>query len=175
MHIRLTDVLFEEGRTFHYEIPLERDVMEVGSERSALYEKSPVILDIVSPGGQVVEIEGSCQVSAKIPCGRCLKEVETSFILSISRKVDMKGSEQERLQRLDGANFITGTKLDVEQLVYNELLAQWPMRVLCREDCKGLCSRCGADLNTDPCDCDRQSLDPRMAVISDIFSGFKEV
>lgn len=175
MHIRLTDALFEEGRTFHYEVPLERDVMEVGSESFALYEKSPVILDIVNTGGQVLEIEGSCKVSAKIPCGRCLKEVETSFVLSISAKVDMGKTEQERIQELDGANFITGTKLDVERSVYNALLAQWPMRVLCKEDCKGLCSRCGADLNTDPCSCDRQSLDPRMAAIGDIFSKFKEV
>ncbi len=62
----------------------------------------------------------------------------------------------------------------MEQLICNELLAQWPMRVLCKEDCKGLCSRCGADLNVSPCDCDRTSLDPRMAAISDIFSRFKE-
>ena len=175
MHIQLADVLFEEGRTFHYEIPLERDVMEVGRESFALYEKSPVVLDIVNTGGQVIEIEGSCQVSAKIPCGRCLKEVETSFMLSISRKLDMKGSEQERMQRLDGVDLITGTKLDVDRLVYDGLLAQWPMRVLCKEECKGLCSTCGADLNTNPCGCDRQSLDPRMAAISDIFSAFKEV
>lgn len=174
MHIQLAEVLFGEGRTFHYEVPLERESMEVKGERFALVKKSPVVLDIVNTGDQVLKIEGSCEVSAKIPCGRCLKEVETPFSLSFSRKVDMKKSEQERIQELDGADFIRGTKLDVERLISSGLLAQWPIRVLCREDCKGLCSRCGADLNVDPCSCDRQSLDPRMAAISDIFSRFKE-
>ena len=151
MHIQLADVLFgEEGRPIHYEIPVERESVEVGGACFALSEKSPAILDIVRTDGQTVKIEGSCQVSAKIPCGRCLREVETPFKLAISREVD------------------------VEQLICNELLAQWPMRVLCKEDCKGLCSRCGADLNVSPCDCDRTSLDPRMAAISDIFSRFKE-
>ncbi len=175
MHIQLADVLFgEEGRPIHYEIPVERESVEVGGVCFALSEKSPAILDIVRTDGQTVKIEGSCQVSAKIPCGRCLREVETPFKLAISREVDMEKPEEERIQELDGANFITGTKLDVEQLICNELLAQWPMRVLCKEDCKGLCSRCGADLNVSPCDCDRTSLDPRMAAISDIFSRFKE-
>ena len=69
---------------------------------------------------------------------------------------------------------ITGTELDVDRMIHNELLVQWPLRVLCREDCKGICSRCGTNLNYNNCDCEKQSLDPRMAAISDIFSKFKE-
>lgn len=59
--------------------------------------------------------------------------------------------------------------------LHNEVLINWPMRVLCKEDCKGICSRCGANLNQGSCDCDTADLDPRMAVISDIFKNFKEV
>ncbi|MCI8814845.1 MAG: DUF177 domain-containing protein [Lachnospiraceae bacterium] len=175
MRIQLTEILSADGQALHREVPLERDTMEVGAERFRLFEKSPVTLDIVHTGDRVIEIEGSCEASAKIPCGRCLEEVDISFALHISRKVDLKESDEERVRELDEGNFITGTELDVEQLVYNELLVQWPMRVLCREDCKGLCSRCGANLNNKPCDCDRTSLDPRMAAICDIFSEYKEV
>ena len=63
----------------------------------------------------------------------------------------------------------------VEELVRNELIVQWPIRVLCKDDCKGICSRCGANLNIQTCDCDTTGLDPRMAAIKDIFSKFKEV
>jgi len=82
----------------------------------------------------------------------------------------MEKPEEERIQELDGANFITGTKLDVEQLIWNELLAQWPMRVLCKEDCKGLCSRCGADLNLGPCSCGREP-DPRLAALASLLEN----
>ena len=44
-----------------------------------------------------------------------------------------------------------------------------------KDDCKGICSRCGANLNIQTCDCDTTGLDPRMAAIKDIFSKFKEV
>ena len=65
--------------------------------------------------------------------------------------------------------------ITLEQLLHNEILIHWPMRVLCKEDCKGICSHCGKDLNEGPCSCEQESLDPRMAAIRDIFSKFKEV
>ena len=64
----------------------------------------------------------------------------------------------------------------MEGLVYDELLSGWPMKVLCREDCRGICSRCGANLNKGPCGCKEEPKDLRMAAIRDIFqnSGIKE-
>ena len=61
------------------------------------------------------------------------------------------------------------------ELVYSEILVNWPLRVLCKEDCKGICSICGKNLNHGTCDCDHTDLDPRMAQIRDIFNKFKEV
>ena len=49
------------------------------------------------------------------------------------------------------------------------------MRVLCSDNCKGICNRCGTNLNRGTCDCDNRSLDPRMSVIQDIFKQLKEV
>ena len=56
-----------------------------------------------------------------------------------------------------------------------DVLMSWPLKVLCKEDCKGICSRCGKNLNEGPCGCAEEPKDPRMAAISDIFSKFKEV
>ena len=76
---------------------------------------------------------------------------------------------------MDEQPFLNGYNLDVDQLVCNELLLSLPMKVLCREDCKGICNRCGANLNIETCDCDTRALDPRMSVIQDIFNQYKEV
>ena len=84
-------------------------------------------------------------------------------------------SEEEREEKEEDSSFVEGDALDVEELVRNELIVQWPIRVLCKDDCKGICSRCGANLNIQTCDCDTTGLDPRMAAIKDIFSKFKEV
>ena len=83
--------------------------------------------------------------------------------------------ESEDSDELDETNYIDGCSLDVEQLVRNELLVGWPTKVLCSDDCKGICSVCGQNLNEGTCDCEDTSLDPRMSAIRDVFKNFKEV
>ena len=87
----------------------------------------------------------------------------------------MKLTDEDRIHDLDENSYLTGMDLDVDRLVYLEVLMSWPLKVLCKEDCKGLCSQCGKNLNFGPCDCVEEPKDPRMAAISDIFSKFKEV
>ena len=68
-----------------------------------------------------------------------------------------------------------GFHLDVETLVHNEILMNWPMKILCKEDCRGICPVCGQNRNQGDCGCDTFVPDPRMAVIQDIFNKSKEV
>ena len=62
-----------------------------------------------------------------------------------------------------------GYQLNVETLVYDEILLNWPMKILCRPDCKGVCPVCGRNLNDGECGCDTFVPDPRMAALKDIF------
>jgi len=84
---------------------------------------------------------------------------------------DADASEEE----MDEADYMKGFQLDIDKMVYDEILVNWPMKVLCREDCKGICKKCGTNLNVKTCDCEKSELDPRMAAIQDIFNKFKEV
>ena len=95
--------------------------------------------------------------------------------VEIDEKIDMKQSDEERARELNEQFYVSGYNLDVDRLVGNELTLNLPMKVLCREDCKGICNRCGTNLNYGTCDCDTRSLDPRMSVIQDIFKQLKEV
>ena len=73
------------------------------------------------------------------------------------------------------SGFMEGYQLNVDSLISNEIFTCWPLKVLCREDCKGLCRVCGKDLNEGECGCDTFVPDPRMAAIMDIFRENKEV
>ena len=81
-------------------------------------------------------------------------------------------SENEECEEKD---YIDGYNLDVDKLVFSEILLSMPRKNLCKEDCKGLCLVCGANLNIAECGCDRSVLDPRMSVFKDILNDFKEV
>ena len=114
---------------------------------------------------------------AIVPCDRCLEPVATVFDLNISRitKGNVTDESEVESEDLDEANYIDGYTLDVDQLVGSEILIGWPTKILCSEDCKGICNVCGQNLNQGTCNCEDTSLDPRMSVIRDVFKNFKEV
>ena len=66
-------------------------------------------------------------------------------------------------------------ELDTEAFIYNEMIMSLPMKVLCKETCKGLCPVCGKNRNMGDCGCDTFVPDPRLAAIKDIFNANKEV
>ncbi|MGI6069646.1 MAG: YceD family protein [Blautia sp.] len=175
MLIHLSDVMTQEGKTLQTEVPFGLDTIAFQLGTFPIRKKSPVTLRIENVGDKVLELTGRVDLTIAIPCDRCLEEADVDFPLDIRRKVDMKLSEEDRIKDLDESNYITGTDLDVDQLVCNEVLMWWPLKVLCRDDCKGICSHCGKNLNHGPCGCEEEDLDPRMAAIRDIFSKFKEV
>ena len=134
-----------------------------------------VRLTITNSGDREITIVGHIEAVLGIPCDRCLEEVATPFSLDVEKTVDLKMSDEDRINDLDETSYIDHSSLDVGQLVSNEILIHFPMKTLCREDCKGICFKCGQNLNLGECGCDRESLDPRMSAIRDIFKNFKEV
>ena len=110
-----------------------------------------------------------------IPCDRCLEDVKYDLSIEVDKEINMDESDQERIRSLDELSYIKDNSLDVERFIYNEILVHLPMKVLCSENCKGICNRCGANLNSQTCNCDTTELDPRMSKIRDIFNNFKEV
>lgn len=175
MLIDLSKVLSQDGNVLEQEVDLDATEISVNKQQIAVSKLQPLALSVTNTGDGNLLIEVKGKVRAMIPCARCLEEVAYDTVLDFERKVDMKLDEQERETAEEEYNFIQKTELDIDILVHNELLVNWPIRVLCKDDCKGICSRCGANLNHGDCGCDRSSVDPRMAAISDIFSKFKEV
>ena len=105
-----------------------------------------------------------------------ITKVAVELELEFTKRVDTSASEEDVFSdEFDESNYIDGYALDVDKLVYNEVIIGWPTKILCCEDCKGVCNVCGQNLNQGTCDCEDTSLDPRMSVIRDVFKNFKEV
>ncbi len=139
-----------------------------------IISKAPVVLHIRNEENAAVWINGTVALEVMIPCARCLADVLTPIHFDIEKKLSF---EEERLvdEEMEEPDYLLGFELDVDKLVYAEILVNWPMRVLCKDDCKGICKVCGMNLNKGACSCQKTELDPRMAAIQDIFNKFKEV
>ena len=175
MLVNLSEVFTLEGKEKTWEVPFEKSAYESGEGTYPVLASAPIRITVKNLGNKKLSLTGGTSVTLEIPCARCLEPVEYSCDLEFDQELDMNVSDEDRVKDLDEQSYLCGYHLDADMLVCGELALQLPMRVLCREDCKGLCSRCGVNLNHTTCDCDQQSLDPRMAAIQDIFKQFKEV
>ena len=137
----------------------------------------PFDLTIANEEGKRLRLSGEGDVTVQIPCDRCLQEVDIPFHCVIDKVIPMEASVEEAEDDSDeAASYIDEERvLDVDRLIFNEILVTWPAKVLCRPDCKGICPKCGTNLNLATCDCEQGELDPRMAQFQDVFNKFKEV
>lgn len=175
MILDLTDVASCENKEI-----TEKAVIDLASFDSKMgtypfLEKKPFELHIVNQENKQLRISGETDVVIAIPCDRCLEDVPTEFHLTFDQKVPLEKEETSQDEEEEDAEYMIGFNLDVDRLVYDEILVNWPMKVLCKEDCKGICKKCGTNLNQHDCGCTKSELDPRMAAIQDIFNKFKEV
>jgi len=174
MLLNLSDVLTSEGKQVHEDAELEMTSFESRLGKFEILEKSPVSFTFTNIDDGKAQAEGNVSLKLKAECDRCLAEVPVILNLSFKRVLaspDVTAEEEE----MDDLSFMEGYHLNVETFVYNEILGNWPAKILCREDCKGICPVCGQNLNQGECGCDTFVPDPRMAAIQDIFHRGKEV
>lgn len=160
----LTEVILNDGKAKQYEILPDLKVLSYRFGDFKVLDRQALTLQIQNTGKQKLSLSGEVCLEVEFPCARCLTSVSRRLIIRPQLELDLKENE-----------YIDGYYLDVDQLIHDEALLVWPERVLCRDDCRGLCATCGKNLNEGPCGCHETPSDPRMAKILDIFSKYKEV
>ena len=96
-------------------------------------------------------------------CARCLKEFEYPVHQQITAYLTEGGEDGDD----PDSYLLQGDMVDVDEIVVTEFILGLDERNMCREDCAGLCERCGADLNDGPCGCNSE-IDPRFAVLGQL-------
>ena len=113
-------------------------------------------------------------VSYTAPCARCLEDVSGSFSFDVERTVvTPKMAEDISEDRIDELVVVEDGFLSLDELLTECLELSLPFRFLCRDDCKGLCQRCGKNLNDGPCDCEEKEIDPRLEPLRRILEEMK--
>lgn len=183
MVIDISEIVSTVGKTVTLNIPIEMETFTLNGCQYDFLSKEPVRLILGNIGKKEISLTGEIHAVLSIPCDRCLTEVPVEFSIDLDKTIDFEESdhdlekeeEEEEEFSYDELSFLKNHELDVERLVSDEILVHFPMKTLCREDCKGLCPVCGQNLNLGECGCNRESVDPRMAAIQDIFKKYKEV
>ena len=102
-------------------------------------------------------------------CARCLDPVEDTFTVELERTVatEQTLTAEQIAENVDEYAVVQNGMLDLDELVGEELLLTFPMRVLCAPDCPGLCPKCGKPLRLGKCECPEREIDSRWAVLAE--------
>jgi len=174
MMLELKDLFSKDNHTWEREFELSFEVFETKFGSFPIIEKTPIHLEVFHKSKRVFTVKGTTDLVIKIPCDRCLEDVATDFHVEFFKEFDLEKAQlqQDGEEETEEVCYVTEElELDYEKILYDELLINWPSKVLCKEDCLGICKICGHNLNVGDCGCDRVILDPRMAAIQDIFKN----
>ena len=174
MSIDISSVVTCENKEVIEKVQIELEAFRSKMGSFPITQKAPVELKIANQENRKLLIQGTVDFTALIPCSRCLEEIPTNIHFDIDKELRLEGSSVVD-EEMDDSDYLIGFDLDVDRLIYEEILVNWPMKVLCSDDCKGICKVCGINLNKGDCNCQRTELDPRMAAFQDVFNKFKEV
>ena len=120
--------------------------------------------------GEITNTAGYLRLAVKTTapyvtfCARCLDEVKGVFSFDFERTVSTRAILADLDEAaLDDYVLAEDGFIELDELILEFFELSLPFRTLCREDCQGLCPRCGKNLNEGACDCEQKELDPRLA------------
>ena len=120
-----------------------------------------------------IRVAGQVSTAVRLDCSRCLMEYESpitsTFTVFYSQATEGPQDEEVELTEEDlVAATYTGEEIDFTPVIAEQIIMGIPLKPLCREECQGLCSTCGADLNTSPCDCERATVSLKFSALRNL-------
>ena len=110
----------------------------------------------------ILYLHSSAECMIGVECARCLEKIEKEFRFTVEEQFSDAPSDED-------ITLLEGEEIDLKFVTEQQFCAALPISFLCDEDCKGLCLKCGQNLNIASCDCEDEDIDPRLAV----FKNFK--
>jgi uncharacterized protein len=132
-------------------------IEDLATELAGLSEDTPVTADLTLESlDDGILASGTLQGAMSMRCARCLKGFEQGFTVELRELFVLFPHEDSDEYPLDPEGF-----LDPDQMMRDAIGVELPFAPVCRPDCRGLCARCGGDLNVGECTCREPDIDPR--------------
>ena len=159
MVINLEDV-FLHGKSINisnYELKLNHEDF-LRNDISSIDCKSSICIDLVEDEA-IMNID--LVISFNFNCDCCMENLRKKMHFIFNHFIDDVSDSENDVDRIVIENY----KLDLDFVIREDILLEFPSKILCKSDCKGICQRCGKNLNLGACNCEKSYVDPRMEVL----------
>lgn len=166
MKILITDIP-DEG--------LYLDIEEkFGDEEVPLVSPVKARLELTKAYSEII-VAGNVSAELELECSRCLKKyrrIMNEPVNVVYHPLAEIGTDRHELKddEMD-MGFYQGEELDLQELIREQVMLNIQMKPLCDENCKGICSQCGTDLNTDTCNCEEKKVDSRLEILKKLLEN----
>ena len=162
MKLSLREIIEIPGSSVDFSRELETE--ELAFPSIVRYLSAPRAEGRVYNEAGVLRLRGEIRTDMLCVCDRCAGEFETEKITPLSAVIVEKNDDNADDPELF---FLDGDEIDLDEILSTLFILDMDSKFLCREDCKGLCPRCGKNLNLGACGCGQEP-DPRFAVLEQL-------
>lgn len=155
LRINAVELLRQPGATRSVLVTVHGDVLDV--DHDSLAGEIDIELDLEALNDGIV-VRGTIAAPWRRPCRRCLADLNDTARAEIDELYQVELLDEEAYPIVDG-------QLDLAPMARQAALLELDDERLCREDCLGLCPKCGIDRNMETCDCDTEVKDHRWAAL----------
>lgn len=148
------------------------DDLDLQTENYRLLD-APAVAGSVMRRIMSVAVSGKIDGKAEIDCTRCLEPIKRPLLIDFNveflteGEMGREGEHELKLTDLD-ADQLDSDQLDLNLVVREQILLDIPEQFFCKEDCKGICPKCGENLNLLDCKCGDDEIDPRWAALKNL-------
>lgn len=163
MLLNISDLLKKKVELLTFYI--EYDNEYISRDDFGLKLKSPIrISGSATNENGIVNLKGNINTTTELQCSRCLENFNCNIDVAFDENFSKFPKDE------DFYIFYKDT-IDLKEMVIDYLILNMPLKLLCSEECKGLCPVCGINLNRYQCNCSKDNIDSKFAVLKDLLKG----
>lgn len=164
MILDLEPIFNNEGMVKEFDFELDLSQQEISGSKPFT---SPV--KVKGSAGNytgIVELRAKAEFELETNCDRCAKPIKLSLATDIFHTLVTHLNDETNDELL----LVNELRFDLDPLITEDIFLDFPAKLLCDEECKGVCPRCGKDLNTGSCSCEKE-IDPRLAALKQLLDN----
>ena len=158
MRLNLKDIIHAPGTSKSFDLQLDYEQLDISNESPAV---EPIrVSGQVRNVADALVLEGEAVTTLSLVCDRCLKPFEREMAVTLDTLLATEVENED-----SDIILLDNDEIDLDELVREAFILDMDTKHLCSDNCKGLCSGCGVDLNREECRC-KPEVDPRLASLA---------
>ena len=162
MLFELKSVFLNNGE--EEELSYQLDISDIDIDGAFPFKAPVTVTATASNRASLVTLALNCRFDYQRSCDRCGEQCTVEQNMNFAHKLAQTLVDEGNDDYIETPDFT----IELDEVVISDILLSLPQKFLCSDDCRGLCPKCGKNLNLGDCGCDKREIDPRLAILKQL-------